>query len=115
MRSPGEETSSSDRWTQETGLSGNLRALRDESHYGKYLRYIALYASVCLSAFNARENAPTRWGDTRALLKQTEKPSSITLRDNSGSILPVSPIAARTRIPVGRFATPYATRPAARS
>jgi hypothetical protein len=33
--------------------------LRDES-YGKYLRYIAWNASVCLNSFNARENASTR-------------------------------------------------------
>jgi hypothetical protein len=32
---------------------------------------IAWYASVCLNCFNARENASTKEGDTRVLLKQT--------------------------------------------
>jgi hypothetical protein len=42
----------------------------DASHCGKYFRYVVWNASVCLNCFSARENASTKAGETRALLKQ---------------------------------------------
>src|SRR5271170_143666 len=58
----------------------HMRCRTGKSH-GKYLRYIAWNASVCLNCFKARENASTKEDETRAVLKQTYIPSSITLRD----------------------------------
>ena len=55
---------------------------REKSH-GKYLRYIAWNASVCLNCFKARVIPPTKDGETRVLPKQTYNPPSITLWDKA--------------------------------